>query len=146
MKSFALHSPRTLAAAVLLALASMAAVPAIAAPGDATARSEARIESMHAKLRITAAQEDQWKAVAQVMRDNQAAMEPLIMERKKNAANMTAVDDLKSYADITEAHLQGVRRFNPVFGTLYAGMSDPQKKEADGLFRRGPGKKMAPAK
>ena len=83
-----------------------------------------------------------WKAVAQAMRDNEAALEPLMMERRKNAASMTAVDDLKSYADITDAHLQGIRRFNPLFGTLYASMSDPQKKEADTLFRRGPRKMM----
>ena len=142
MKRIDHHSPRSLAAAVLLSFAALTALPAFAAPDDRAARTETRIESMHAKLKITAAQEDQWKAVAQAMRDNEAALEPLMMERRKNAASMTAVDDLKSYADITDAHLQGIRRFNPLFGTLYASMSDPQKKEADTLFRRGPRKMM----
>jgi protein CpxP len=135
------HHTRTLAAAVLLCFAAFAA-PAFAAPDDRAARTEMRIESMHAKLKITKAQEEPWKAVAQVMRDNETALEPLMVERKKSAATMTALDDLKSYADITDAHLQGIRRFNPVFGALYASMSEPQKKEADTLFRRGPGKAM----
>ena len=51
--------------------------------------------------------------------------------------DMTAVDDLKSYGDITEAHLNGIRKLTPLFADLYAGMSDPQKKEADTLFRHG---------
>jgi hypothetical protein len=48
---------------------------------------------------------------------------------------MTAVDDLKSYAEITDAHADGIKKFTPVFATLYAGMPDAQKKNADGVFR-----------
>jgi protein CpxP len=92
---------------------------------------------MHAKLKITQAQEAQWAKVAQVMRDNEKAIEPLIKARKENAKNMSAVDDLKSYGEITDAHADGIKKFTPVFATLYAGMSDAQKKEADALFRHG---------
>jgi hypothetical protein len=53
---------------------------------------------------------------------------------------MTAVDDLKSYAGIADAHAEGIKNFATVFGALYAGMSDPQRKEADALFRDGVGK------
>lgn len=140
------HSPhartRTLAAAVLLSFAAFIALPAFAAPDDRAARTETRIESLHTRLKITKTQEEQWKAVAQAMRDNETALEPLMVARKKAAATMTAIDDLQSYADITDAHLQGIRRFNPAFGTLYASMSDPQKREADTLFRQGPRKAM----
>ena len=48
---------------------------------------------------------------------------------------MNAVDDLKSYSEITEAHARGLKRFISVFEPLYASMSDAQKKDADTLFR-----------
>ena len=50
---------------------------------------------------------------------------------------MNAVDDLKSYGEITDAHADGIKKFTPVFATLYDSMSDAQKKQADTLFRHG---------
>jgi hypothetical protein len=128
------------AAAALVAIIAFASGPAVAAKvsaQDRVDRVEARITDMHAKLKITQAQEDQWAKVVQVMRDNEKAIEPLIKSRKENTKTMTAVDDLKSYGDITDAHADGIKKFTPVFATLYGGMSDAQKKEADALFRHG---------
>jgi hypothetical protein len=48
---------------------------------------------------------------------------------------MTAVDDLKSYGEIADAHADGIKKLTPVFAALYASMSDAQKKEADAIFR-----------
>ena len=126
---------RAFAAALVAIIAFAAAGPVIAAKASAEDRVEARIKDMHAKLNITQAQEDQWTKVAQVMRDNEKTMEPLIKARQEHAKTMTAIDDLKSYAEITDAHADGIKKFTPVFSTLYASMSDAQKKEADGLFR-----------
>ena len=138
---------RALAAAALVATIAFAPGPVIAAETSAAKASaakassedrvETRIKDMHAKLKITQAQEVQWANVAQVMRDNEKAVEPLIKARKENAKTMTAVDDLKSYGEITDAHADGIKKFTPVFATLYAGMSDNQKQEADALFRHG---------
>jgi periplasmic protein CpxP/Spy len=125
------------AAGVLVAIFSFASGSVIAAQVSGEARVEARIKDMHAKLKITAAAEDQWKQVAQVMRDNEQTIAPLIKNRAKNAKTMTAIDDLKSYAEITGAHAEGMKKFIPVFETLYVSMSDAQKKEADALFRHG---------
>ncbi len=47
---------------------------------------------------------------------------------------MTAVDDLRSYSAITDAHAEGLKKFIPVFEALYASMSDAQKKNVDTLF------------
>ncbi len=49
---------------------------------------------------------------------------------------MNAVDNLKSYGEISEAHADSIKKLIPVFADLYASMSDAQKKEADALFRR----------
>ena len=131
---------RAVAAAALVAIIAFASGPVIAAKASAQDRGdrvEARITNMHAKLKITAAQEDQWASVAQVMRDNEKTVEPLIKARRENGKTMTAVDDLKSYGEITDAHADGIKKFTPVFATLYAGMSDNQKQEADAMFRHG---------
>jgi hypothetical protein len=136
-RRFTAVAARTLTAAALVATVAFASGPALAAKAPAQDRVEARISDMHAKLKITAAQEGQWTKVAQMMRDNAKAMDALTQTRYENAKTMTAIDDLKSYGEITDAHADGIKKFTPVFATLYADMSDVQKKEADTLFRRG---------
>ena len=104
--------------------------------GDTVGRVEARIKDMHTRLMITQAQEDQWSKVAQVMRDNAKQMDALAKTRTERAA-MSAVQDLKSYGEISEAHADGIKKVTPVFSTLYDSMSAKQKKAADGVFRNG---------
>jgi len=89
-------------------------------------------------LHITAAQEPQWQAVADAMRDDAKTIGTLIRERAAKAKTMTAVDDLNSYAAIADAHAAGVKKLASVFETLYASLSDAQKKDADAVFRRRP--------
>ena len=96
---------------------------------------EARIKHLHDTLQITAAQEDQWNKVAAVIRDNADRLTALAKARLESGKTMTAVDDLKSYADITEAHEKGIEKLLPVFTKLYDGLSDVQKKAADTEFR-----------
>jgi protein CpxP len=132
---FTFAAARALAAAVLVAGIAFASGPAFSAKAPGKDRVEARIDSMHAKLKITAAQEEQWAKVIQVMRDNEKAIEPLIKARAANAKTMNAVDELKSYGEITDVHADGIKKFTPVFAALYDSMSDAQKKQADILFR-----------
>jgi protein CpxP len=126
---------RALAAGMFVAAFTFGAGSALAAHVNAADRTEMRIKDMHAKLKITPEQEDQWQLVAKAMRDNEVAIEPLIEDRKSNARTMTAIDDLHSYAAITQIHLDGINRLTPAFEKLYAGLSDAQKQEADQLFR-----------
>jgi hypothetical protein len=107
---------------------------AIAAPSDANAV-EARIKELHRKLHITAAQKPQWDNLAQVMRDNAQAMSDLKKQRAADAQTMNAVDVVKSYESVIEAHEDGMKKFVPPFEALYNTMSDAQKKTADSLFR-----------
>jgi protein CpxP len=97
---------------------------------------EARITSLHAQLKITAAQEPQWNVFTQVMRDNAKTMDDLIRSRVQNAKTMTAVDDLRAYQGIADAHAEGLKKLIPAFEVLYASMSDEQKKNADAVFGR----------
>lgn len=134
---FTYVAARAVAAAALVATVAFTSGPVMAARVSDEARVEARINNMHAKLAITNAQEEQWAKVAHVMRDNAKTMDALTQQRFEHARSMTAVDDIKSYGEITDAHADGIKKFTPVFATLYADMSDAQKKEADILFRRG---------
>jgi protein CpxP len=132
---------RTVAAAALAATIAFAPSSVLAAKASHEDRVEMRIKDMHAKLDITASQEDQWTRVAEVMRDNAKAMDALTKARHEHARTMTAVDDLISYGEITDAHADGIKKLTPVFASLYAEMSDDQKTEADTLFRHGGHKK-----
>jgi hypothetical protein len=133
-------------ARVLAAQAPAAPAPTVTSPAPAPARAakgarsrpdrvEARITLLHSKLAITAAQEPAWQNLTQVMRDNAQSMEALTTARADKASTATALDDLKSYAEIATAHAEGLKKFLPVFETLYGSMSDAQKAQADTLFR-----------
>ena len=98
-------------------------------------RVEARIKELHKKLHITPAQETQWNNLAQVMRDNAKAMVDLQKQRAADTQSMSAVDVVKSYAAVIEAHEAGMKKFIPAFEAVYNSMSDAQKKTADSLFR-----------
>ena len=95
---------------------------------------EARIQTLHDKLKITSAQESDWDKVAETMRDNEANIHELIKSRHQNAESMTAVDDLQSYQKIAQAHADGLQKMTDSFQTLYNHMSDAQKKNADEVF------------
>lgn len=96
---------------------------------------EGRIKKLHADLRITAAQEAQWTPVAEMMRDNAKTMTDLREQQDADRKMVGAVDELKSYAAVIDAHADSVRKFIPVFQSLYDSMSDAQKKTADTVFR-----------
>jgi hypothetical protein len=126
-----------IAVALLAFMVLSSATPSLAASPEASKadRVEARIKELHTKLKITPAQEESWNGVAQVMRDDAKTMEALIKARSEKGSATSAVDDLKSYGEIAEAHADGLKKFTSVFEPLYAGMSDAQKKSADMLFR-----------
>ena len=120
--------------------------PAPTSKAKAVDANEARITDLHAKLKITPAQEDLWSSVTTVMRANAKAMEPLKQARYDKAPTMTAVEDFRSYAEIADAHADGIKKFVPVFAALYDSMSDAQKKNADTIFRRGEGPRSTASK
>jgi hypothetical protein len=119
--------------------------PRPAAKASRVDRVEARITKLHSTLNITPAQEDLWKNVTQVMRDNAQTMEALTKARAEKATSMTAVEDLKSYAEIVDAHAAGLKKFVPAFEPLFASMSDAQRANANTMFR-GNGRSHAAAK
>ena len=122
------------AAPVLAADASPA--PAAKAAKPAVDPVEARITKLHQQLQITASQEDLFNGLAQVMRDNRTEHDSLVIEKKKAEQTQTALDDLQAYAQIAQAHADGVKKLATAFEALYNSLSDVQKKAADDAFRQ----------
>ncbi|KMZ11349.1 2-polyprenylphenol hydroxylase [Candidatus Burkholderia humilis] len=105
------------------------------------ARVEERITQLHSSLKITPQQEDQWSKFADVMRENAHTMGDLYRQRVAQRDSMSALDDIKQYAQITQADADGTKRLVDAFEPLYASLSPEQKKLADDSFRHtGPGK------
>ena len=97
---------------------------------------EQRITTLHSALKITPDQDAKWKAVAQAMRENAAAMEKLEAETQKiPRQTMTAVDDLNMYQKFAQAHVDGLTNLIDDFKALYAAMPAAQRKNADAVFR-----------
>jgi periplasmic protein CpxP/Spy len=109
------------------------------APRSALEHVDGQIATLHRKLGITAEQEPQFKAYADVMRGNAEAMDALFKERAQSTGPnpADAADSrLHWYARLTAAHAEGVGRLVPVFDALYQSLSDQQKKTADAVFQR----------
>jgi periplasmic protein CpxP/Spy len=108
-----------------------------AAEGTATKGEtvEQRITDLHAALKISPEQEKQWNAVAQSMRENAANMDKLVASHRTTPPqNMSAVEDLKTYQQFAQAHVDGLKNLIVSFTTLYDAMPAPQKKIADSVF------------
>jgi hypothetical protein len=99
------------------------------------ARVEQRIATLHAQLQITAAEEPQWQEFARVMRANAQKMEESASKRAAKFQSLSAVENIKSYADMAVEHGQNVQRLAVAFESVYNVMSPDQKKMADTVFR-----------
>jgi periplasmic protein CpxP/Spy len=149
-------APAALAALLLLppaALAQSSPTPAPAAPQGAlppaasspiaghpvagkTAeeRVERRIKELHAQLRITPAEQQQWDQFANVMRENARDMDGIFIQRAQQLESMTALQNMQSYEQIAEAHAQHLQKLVTAFQNLYDTMPDQQKLVADQVF------------
>jgi hypothetical protein len=96
---------------------------------------EQRLITLHRELKIAPQQEDKWNAFAQTVRDNESRMRDLLTSRHQ-ARNASAVDDLKTYGELTDEHAKAIKRLESPFGDLYASMNDAQKRNADQVFAK----------
>jgi hypothetical protein len=135
----ALLGATMLATPLTAAWAQSAAPQTVAATGATETKGETveqRITTLHGSLKITPDEETQWNGVAQAMRENAAAMDKLVAtNRTTPPQNMTAVDDLKTYQQLAQAHVDGLKNLTSAFSTLYNAMPDAQKKNADQVFQ-----------
>jgi hypothetical protein len=119
---------------------SSAAAPAASSSAMMTtdakrnAQVEKHITALHGTLKITPAEESQWANVAQTMRGSAIELDKAIDKRAAIVDSGTAVDNLKAYGEIAQAHLDSVKKLATAFSPLYDAMPDDQKKLADEVF------------
>src|SRR5579871_6281376 len=106
--------------------AGMAAV--LLANGAAPARAALSEEGM------TPAQEPQFSALANIMRQNAR-----MMPAGPPPANLNAVDGLRLAIQYGQQEIDGMRRMLPALQALYAVLTPAQRQAADQAFRQGPG-------
>jgi hypothetical protein len=94
-----------------------------------------RIESMRRRLQITPQQEPAWDTFAQAMRDNATTAAQAYRDRAAHLQTMTAVENLRSFAQLEQTRAQGLQGLATSFETLYGQLSDEQKHTADAMFR-----------
>jgi len=96
---------------------------------------DSHITALHDELKITPAEEPQWAKVADAMRANAQNIDALLEKRHNDANTETAVDNLRSWNELAQAHADGSKALLDAFAPLYADMPDAQKKIADDAFR-----------
>jgi hypothetical protein len=104
---------------------------------SAVEHTEAQIKQLQGALNFTETQKELWINLTQVMRENAKDMDAFTKERAENTKTMNAVEHMKLHSQITETHLNQMKKLIPPFEALYAGMSDEQKKSTDTIFRTG---------
>jgi hypothetical protein len=135
-----------LAAALLGAATFAAPLATFAQPGSMSHHAsyalkretlDQRIRNLHAELKITPAQEADWTKVADVMRHNEDVMQKMVADRKARGPHeLNAVEDLKTYQDFNQAHIDGLKDLIASFTVLYTEMPDDQKLVADRVFSK----------
>jgi periplasmic protein CpxP/Spy len=103
------------------------------APAAPEPNVEANIAQLHQRLQITPAQEPQFNALANVMRQNARAMS------SAPPASPNAVQALRLAIQYGQQEIDGMRRLLPALQALYASLSPAQQQTADAVFRQGPG-------
>jgi hypothetical protein len=149
-RPIAAPAPRSVAIAALLgatflatpltanhALAQAAVTPAAATAAETKGETvQQRITELHASLKITPAEETQWNGVAQAMHENAETMDKLVaINGTTPAQNLSALQELQTYQQLAQAHVDGLENLTAAFSTLYNVMSDGQKKVADQVFQ-----------
>jgi hypothetical protein len=113
------------------------AQPPKQAAQPATNPIEQQINDLRRRLNITQAQQAQFDAFAQAMRQNSQTMDGLAQQEQQKPSR-TAVEDLQSTIKLSEAEVEGLKRLLPPLQALYDSLSDQQKRTADQVLANSP--------
>ncbi|HEX4260418.1 MAG TPA: Spy/CpxP family protein refolding chaperone [Acetobacteraceae bacterium] len=103
---------------------------------QAEAAIDRRIQTLRTQLGITEAQTPLWDAFAKAMRENAQGTDALFAQRAGAIATMSAVDNMHDYARIARAYADNTERLATAFDSLYASLSQTQRRTADAIFRQ----------
>jgi hypothetical protein len=100
-----------------------------------TSHIDGRIAYVKAELKITDAQASAWNAYAKAAKENAQAMSKhcTAMMSRDAGKPVSLPDRLDQHEQFMTAQLDSMRAMNKAVRTLYAGLSDSQKHDADEL-------------
>ncbi|HEX3882744.1 MAG TPA: Spy/CpxP family protein refolding chaperone [Stellaceae bacterium] len=128
-------APAAPAAGTPPAASGAATTGAPAMTKDIQAKVEAHIKQLHNQLKITQAQEADWKKFADVMRTNAADMQSAEQQREQQYPSMNALQNMQSYQKLAQTHAEHLDKLASAFETLYNSLPAQQKQAADQAFR-----------
>jgi hypothetical protein len=132
--ALALAGAVTFAQPILARAADQSAPAANAAMGDAASKHvDAQIARLQEQLHITAAQMQQWNALAAVMREN---AKRVILSRADRAKihPTNVIDELYAARRESQASTERLERVIPAAEALFAVLANEQKAKANLLF------------
>ena len=103
----------------------------------------AQLAEIKKRLNITAAQQPQFEKFADIVKQNAHTMEAL-MQKAQQGSQQNAVEGLRIAASFAQTEADNLKRLVPVLETLYASLSEQQKRTADQLFSAAPPSAASP--
>jgi hypothetical protein len=113
-------------------------------PPAASQGIEGQIADLRQQLHIAQAQQTQFDALAQAMRQNAEAMTKLAAQQPPGI-KPNAVDAMREGQRMAQAEADALGRMLPPLEALYGTLSEQQKRVADRLFASGPEQEERPA-
>lgn len=95
---------------------------------------EGRIAFLKAELGITPAQQAAWDGYAAALQKNFAGMQGMRQSMMTAHEGKTPVERLEAHLAAMEGRLTALKEIKPALATLYAALSDDQKKKADQIL------------
>ena len=106
-------------------------------PAASNQEVERQITDLRRRLNITPAQQAQFDALAQAMRQNAEAVSTLA-QQEQPSAKPNAVEAVRAAGRFADAEAEGLKRLLPPLQALYENLSDQQKRAADQAFASSP--------
>lgn len=106
----------------------------MAREGSAPSFVEGRIAFIKAELVITDSQKDVWDAYASALRKNIESMQQMRTTMMGTTQPANPVERLDLHISTMDSRLQSLKEVKPALATLYAALSEDQKKKADSLL------------
>ena len=102
--------------------------------GGMAAHAEGRIAFLKAELAITDQQKAAWDAYAVAIKKNLTGMQAMRETMMKVMQAKSPVERLDAHISAMDARLAALKELKPAVNTLYAALSEEQKKKADELL------------
>ena len=102
--------------------------------GGMAAHAEGRIAFLKAELAITDQQKAAWDAYAAAIKKNLTGMQAMRETMMKVMQAKSPVERLDAHISAMDARLAALKELKPAVNTLYAALSEEQKKKADELL------------